>query len=110
MDFPFYFCMISIIFLGAIWGVAADGNLTDNSTINYTFSANIFSFSTASPYDDPPGMDGFNNTSPIKNPESIEEHYNSIISETDTSLPHLNLLGIPMECHFCLAFRSTQIR
>ena len=43
-----------------------------------------------------------NKTSQYSKNESVEAYYNNISEEADTSLPKLVLLGIPMECHFCL--------
>ncbi len=69
------------------------------------YSPVIFSFSAANPVPEKVLNYTINATDRYAHNKSVEARYNTISSKTDTSLPRLVLLGIPMECHFCLIYR-----
>jgi len=89
-----------IILLGLVGMALAEENDARN------LSPVIFSFSAASPVKDAQINFTLNTTSHYSKNESIEAYYNNLSMETDTSLPKLVLLGIPMECHFCMIIPS----
>mgnify|MGYP000993248809 FL=1 len=64
----------------------------------------IFNFSVASPVKENNVNFTLNKTSIYSKNESAEAYYNNLSLEADTSLPENVFLGIPMQCHFCLAF------
>ena len=89
---------ICLILLGSAPMVLADAKTKAGSNI----SPVIISFSAASPVKDDLIQYTLNKTSTYSKNESIEAYYNNMSKETDTSLPRLVFLGIPMECHFCM--------
>ncbi len=91
-------CIIILLGLGGMV-LAEEDDATNSSPV-------IFSFSAASPVKEAQINFTLNTTSHYSKNESIEAYYNNLSKETDTSLPKLVLLGIPMECHFCMIIPS----
>jgi hypothetical protein len=89
---------ICFILLGSATMALADAKTEPGSNL----SPVIISFSAASPVKDDLIHFTLNKTSKYSKNESIEAYYNNMSEETDTSLPRLVFLGIPMECHFCM--------
>ena len=105
MGFPFrLFLVIASIILLA-WVAGADGNQTIDSNKSVNGSSVIFTFTKANPFEDTNSSLSNGNYSTSEKLESAEAHYNRMSEESDISPLHLNILGIPMECHFCLPLR-----
>lgn len=95
---------LTMILLLVTSSVAEEENHTINSSKQSNITHNIFLFSKAIPFADNDSLVLINSSIPNSN-ESSEAYYNDISNEMNNTPLHLNLLGIPMECHFCLVFR-----
>ena len=95
---PVTLLCLFFILLGSAGLVLADTEADAGENSSHV----IFSFSAASPVEEDLINFTLNKTSQYSKNESVEAYYNNISEEADTSLPKLVLLGIPMECHFCL--------
>lgn len=89
-----------LIILILIVTTSADDRVM-NSLPQANTSPVIFTFTAASPVTSEETNITVNSTDRYKKNSSVEAYYNNISQETDTSLPRLIILGIPMECHFC---------
>lgn len=69
----------------------------------------IFNFSAASPVNESQLIFTLNKTSQYSKNDSVEEYYNNLSHEADTTLLKAVFLGIPMECHFCMTIPITRI-
>lgn len=112
MDFSSRVLLVISLILLLIWTGAAEGNqiLYADMHNNTSPSPNIFKFAKASPIDETVGNITFHNSFKTERNASTEAYYNNLSIDADNSPLHLNFLGIPMECQFCLPFRILQMR
>lgn len=92
---------IGILILLLLTGVSAAEEKVEKNETTSNASPLIFSFTAATPVHTGEINVTLKTTDQYTKNESIEAYYNNISQETDTSLPHVTFLGIPMECHFC---------
>jgi len=97
-----YLAFIICVFL--ILSALPYSAMADEKDTRGNASPMIFNFSAASPVKESHVNFTLNKTGIYSKNESVEAYYNNLSLEADTSLPENVFLGIPMQCHFCLAF------
>lgn len=92
------YLLILLLLLVSAWTVSAEGNETSGQNGGNVSHAMIFSFTNATLTE----TGSHTMTAGTSNlTSSAEEYYNQLAKDSDTEPLHLNIQGIPMECHFC---------